>query len=162
MIKVVPALALFICACAKLPSGEDDAADSASDGDSEETSDVSEDMATCGPMPADFVCVPADSEFNLDNVCAAFYCRAICSGAICEVEEELECGSDHEAFYAAEPSQTCVDLLLTAETCQFGLACGELGESSCDLRAPCYPEWLAFHEAGCDTIAGIGPNCIWD
>jgi len=59
MIKVAPILALFIFACAELPRGEDDAADSASEGegDSDETA-VSEDMATCGPMPDDFVCVP--------------------------------------------------------------------------------------------------------
>lgn len=59
MTKVASVLAMFILACAKLPDGEHDAADSASDGDSEATSDVS-DLAPCGPMPADFVCVSWD------------------------------------------------------------------------------------------------------
>jgi len=158
-------LTTLILGCAKLPNG-DSAADSTELADTGETNADSEDagsgaadMDSCGPMPDDYVCVPADSEVDLDSVCSR--CRDICSGAICFDEEEDECDENHAAFYAAEPSQTCIDLLIAAETCHFGLTCAELGEY-CDPEEPCYPAWLAFHEAGCDTTVGIGPNCIWD
>jgi hypothetical protein len=162
--RLLTVLTISILACAKPSDGDDDTeADStivADTGDT--TSETGDDDGTaCGPKPADYVCVEADREIDYETLCAAaFYCWADCSGSSCEDEiGRGDCEVAHEAFHAAEPSQTCIDLLIAAETCYFGLTCGELGASSCDPHQPCYQPWLDFHTAGCEIESA--PNCDW-
>jgi hypothetical protein len=160
MTRFFSVLTTLMFGCAKIPDGGDGPDATETSSESDETGSETSDVAPCGPMPADYVCVPADSEVNVETLCGAtFYCGLTCGG-LCE-DDSIgggECEGNHEVFFAGA-SQICIDLLLAAETCHFGLTCGDLDPGKCDPSHPCHNAWREFREAGCE-IAG-GPNCDW-
>jgi hypothetical protein len=154
----------LLLGCAKLPEDgvDESAADSTELSESAETETGAGDEFGCEDdcvcYPPEFVCVAADREANFDTRCVAISCAAACNAPYCP-EDEVgggECETAHETF-TATASQTCIDLLLAAETCHFGLTCAEQMLDKCDPAHVCHEHWLAFRDAGCE-ISGA-PNC---
>jgi hypothetical protein len=163
--RLLSVITTLLLGCVKLPPDEggvdESAVDSTDLSEAAETVSETGNDSGCEPgcvcYPPEFVCVAADSEVNFESRCAAAYsCSHVCYAPYCEDVGGGECEVAHEEF-TASASQTCIDLLLTAETCHFGLTCAELVLDRCDPAHACYQPWLAFREAGCDVYGA--PNC---
>lgn len=166
MSKLLPVLSILFVGCSKhltedgANESETEVADS-TDLLETETAGTTEDSGDCEPgcmcHPPDWVCQPATSEVNIETLCSAVYgCPIECDGPFCDSVDSGPCGAAHEEFFASA-SPACIDLLTTAETCYFGLTCAELLVSPCDPAHPCYQQWVAFRDAGCEL--DTAPPC---